>query len=163
MQITAEQIEDIRNQFQPVEGSKLATALNRTEAALNRYQALETRAAVIRGQAARADSFMSQLVNHAIDLTAIDDLLQMTKNAQATQTAVSAIEATARTQIQEARQNYENESGRLNNLAKLLYEAKRDQARQPGRLAHLLVKYAGHPPAKNGGVVDRARRRLQTV
>ena len=159
MTISHDDIEKIRSEFQPVEGSKLAVALDRTAAALDNLQTLETRAAVIRGRGAWADNFMARLVNHAVDLATVDDdILTLVKDAQATQAAVSAIEATARSQITQARERHHNESGKLNELAKLLYDAKRTQARQPGRLAHLLTKYAGHPPAKNGGVVDRVKR-----
>jgi len=161
--ISQDDIEKIRSEFQPVDGSKLATALNRCETALNRLQTLETRAALVRSRGAWADGFMSRLVNHAVDLATVDvDILTLVKDAQAIQTAVSAIEATARTQIQQARERHQNESETVNNLAKLLYEAKRDR-RNPGRLSHLLTKYAGHPAAKNGGMVDRVKRRVAAV
>ena len=159
MTISHDDIEKIRSEFQPVDGSKLATALSRTEEALNRLQAIDMKAALIRSRGAWADGFISRLVNHQFDiLTVDDDLLDTVKDAQATQAAISAVEATLRTQIQKARDVYANESGKLNELTKLLYDAKRKQARQPGRLPALLTKYAGHPAAKNGGVVDRVKR-----
>ena len=161
--LSSDDIATIRGEFEPVDGSKLATALDRCEAALNRLQALEMTSAQIRGQAGRADGFLAALVNHQIDITTVDDLLGMVKDAQATQAAVSAIEATARAQIQKARDLVANESTSLNNIARLLYERKRAQKTAPGRYDAVLVKYCGHEPQRRGGIAASIKRRVAAV
>ena len=161
--LSSDDIATIRGEFEPVDGSKLATALDRCEAALNRLQALEMTSAQIRGQAGRADGFLSRLINHQIDITTVDDLLGLVKDAQATQAAVSAIEVTARAQIAQARTQAINQSSSVNNIAKLLYERRRAQKTAPGRYDAVLVKYCDHEPQRRGGIAASIKRRVAAV
>jgi len=156
MAIFKNDIEKIRTEFEPVEGSKLATALERCEQAIEKLDQLQTIAAGYHRQGGRADSFLNRLNNYAVDL-AQDDLLQTVKDAQATAAAVAAIDAPMRTLIQQAKDDHENRSSQVNNLAKHLHDAKR--SRDPNKLPFRLNKYAGHELPQS--FAERTKKRIR--